>query len=175
MKKAIIYISILILLGISRPPVPENIPFPHDPNMVTSDILEWFVTEPNLTFVYFPAVKNKWGLHVDFEVSDCYDANTPILVERGVKEPDPEGGWIQRFRVMVTPSKEGVHYLEMTAIDKKGRTDIRTLLVLCVADDTPFIFMDDRPVITKMKDAQKAWQYARKLGYPATSPTRVLR
>ena len=169
--KTLLLIAMMAI--VQRPPVPTDIPFPYDANMATSEILEWFVAEPNLTFVYSPAVKNKWGLQVDFIVSDCYDSNTPILIERGIREEDPDGGWIQRFQVMVTPSKEGVHYIEMTAIDKKGRTDSRTLLVLCAADDSPFIFMDDPPVITKLKDAQKTWQYAMKHGYPATKPTKV--
>ena len=168
-------ILLVMLAIIQRPPVPQDIPFPYDPNMVTSEILEWFVAEPNLTFVYSPSVKNKWGLQVDFHVVDCHDANTPILVERGIREPDPDGGWIQRFQVMVTPSTEGVHYIEMTAIDKKGRMDSRTLLVLCVEDDPPFIFMEDTPVITdaQLDAAERTWQYAKKMRYPATKPTKV--
>ena len=167
---------VMLLTIIQRPPVPENIPFPYDAKMVTSEVLEWFVAEPNLTFVYTASVKNKWGLEVDYTVTDCYDANTPILVDRGVREEDTDGGWIQRFHVMVTPASEGVHYLEMTAIDKKGRLDKRVLLVLCVEDDPPFIFIEDPPVITdaSIKNAQRLWQVAAKYGYPATKPTRVL-
>ena len=172
--KTLLLIAMMAI--IQRPPVPTDIPFPYDPNMVTSEILEWFVAEPNLTFVFSPSVKNKWGLQVDFEVIDCSDANTPILVERGIREKDTDGGWIQRFQVMVTPSKEGLHYIEMTAVDKKGQTDTRTLLVLCVEDEPPFIFMEDPPVITKksIKNAQKMWQVAMKRNYPATKPTKVM-
>lgn len=165
-----------ITFGITqRPPIPADIPFPYDSNLVTAEILEWFIAEPNLSFIYSPAVKNKWGLEVDFIVVDCYDSNTPILVERGTREKDPDGGWIQRFQVIATLSKEGVHYLEMTAVDKKGRTDVRILLVLCAADDPPFIFMEDPPVITdaQLKNAQKTWQYAKKMQYSATNPTHV--
>ena len=178
MKRILIYLMLCTtaLAITQRPPVPTDIPFEYDPNAVTADILRWFVAEPNLTFIYTASVKNRWGLHVDFVVVDYYDANTPILTERSAKVPDDEdGGWIQNFNIMVTPSKEGVHYLEMTTVDKRGISDTRTLLVLCVADDPPFIFIEDPPIITKrIKEAQRIWQVAKKMGYPITKPTKLM-
>ena len=170
---------ILIMASISivtRPPVPTDVPFEYEKDLLTSDVLMWHVAEPNLSFIFKAKVKNKWGLHVDFETNDCYDSNTPILVERGQKTRDIEnGGWIQEFDVVVTFNKEGVHYIEMKATDKIGRFDKRTLLVLCVGDEPPFIFIDDPPIITsRMKEAQRFWQLAVKHKYDATKPTRVI-
>ena len=169
--KTLLLIAIAMTGIIERPPIPTDIPFEYDPNMLTADIMRWYVAEPNLTFVCSPSAKNRWGLHVDLTAIDFYDANTPILIDRGVKEKDiDDGGWIQHFNVMVTPSTEGVHYIELTATDKRGRFDKRTLLVLCVADDPPFLFMETAPTISEA-EAQRTWQVAKKVGYPATSPT----
>ena len=173
----LLFASTSAILAITqRPPIPADVPFEYDPNMVTSEILMWYVAEPNLNFIFTAKVKNKWGLQVDFIVSDCYDANTPILVERGLKTKDLEhGGWIQEFNVVATPGAEGVHYIEMTATDKIGRFDKRTLLVLCVEDEPPFIFIDDPPIIaSRKKEAQRIWQVATKQQYPVTKPTKVM-
>lgn len=161
---------IAIMMIVDRPPAPSDVPFEFDPNMVTSEVLIWYIAEPNVTFAFTVGAHNRWGLQTELSASDCYDSNTPILIDRGPKQKDPEGGWNQFFNVLVTPRSEGVHYIDLVCEDKVGRQDKRTLLVLCVADDTPFIFVEVPPTIT-VAEAQRTWQVAKKIGYPATSPT----
>jgi len=168
--REILLILVTFLTITARPPVPVDIPFEYDPNMVTAEILQWFVAEPNVTFVCTVAAHNRWGLRTELEVTDCYDPNSAILIQRSEKLKDPEGGWNQYWNVMITISGEGVHYIELKCIDKVGRTDERTLLVLCVKDDVPFLFIESAPTIS-IKQAQRSWQYAKKVGYPATMPT----
>ena len=75
---------------------------------------------------------------------------------------------------MTFPPEEKVHYLEVIAVDKAGRQDIRTLLVYTVYDDAPFIFISEPVSMTRIKEAQKLWQVAMKKGVPLTKPTRLL-
>jgi hypothetical protein len=152
-----------------RPPIPADIPFEYDSNMVTSDILAWCVAEPNVSFACTVAAHNKWGLRTELSVMDCYDPSVLILVQRSEKLKDADGGWNQYWNVIITPEAEGVHYIELACIDAVRRSDKRMLLVLCVEDDSPFLFMESPPTIS-MKQAQRAWQYAKKAEYPVTAP-----
>jgi len=165
-----------VSMAVNRPPAlsPADVPFAYDVNMVASDVLAWTVTEPNVSVIFRAKVRHKWGLGITFAAVDCYDANTPILVNAGLKVPDVnDGGWIQDFDMVITPLFEGVHYVEMTAVNKLGRAeDKRTLLILCAVDEPPIIFTDDKPVIST-REAQRLWQVAKKKGYPVTKPTRV--
>jgi hypothetical protein len=171
-----VIVALLIILVAStafaitgRPPEPNDIPFEYDVNAVPAEILLWSIAEPNLTVSTTIAVHNKWGLHVDLIAYDHTDANTPVLVQRSQKQKDPDGGWNQYFNVLVTLSGEGVHYIELTCIDKVGRQDKRTLLILGAKDDTPYIFVESPPIIST-REAQRAWQYAKKMKYPVTNP-----
>jgi len=173
-------IAILLMLffvpvqGASVPPVlgPNDVPFAYDPNLCTASIMDWQIAEPNIAAIYSVGAHNKWGLDIELTTND-----PNILIQKLAKAKDPEGGWNQYWQCMFTYSVEGVHYIEITVEDKVGRTDCRTLLVLCVSDDTPFIFPGSPPVIisdARIKDAQRFWQFAKKNNYPVTKPTTVL-
>ena len=178
MKQGILLKFILIILSVSSvlavdiPPVlgPNDIPFPYDPNLCTSPIMDWQVIEPNLAAIYSVGSHNKWGLDTEMTTND-----PNILIQKLEKEKDPDGGWNQWYMCMFTYSVEGVHYIEFTPTDKKGRTESRTLLVLVVEDDAPFVFPGTPPLpVARIKDAQGFWQYAKKINYPTTKPTSVL-
>lgn len=164
-----VFLLMTAILSVTRPPVPANIPFAYDPNMVTAEILTWCVADPNLTVMTTVAAHNKWGLDTELTVRDVYDGNTPIAIQKNQKTKDPAGGFNQYWVLMVTPMAEGVHYIELICTDKVGRSDQRTMLILCVEGDSPFLFVESPPVIT-VEQAQRAWQYAKKIGYPITSP-----
>ena len=174
--KRIIEIGLVLLitsvaLGVSVPPElgPEDVPFPYDPNMCMSSVMDWQVVEPGIASIYSVGSHNKWGLETEMTTND-----PNILVQKLEKVKDPEGGWNQWYQCMFTYSREGVHYVNVTATDKKGRTESRTLVVLAVMDDPPFIFPGSPVSDARIKDAQRFWQVAAKKGYPVTKPTRVL-
>jgi hypothetical protein len=136
--------------------------------------MDWKIAEPNMSAIYAVGAHNKWGLDIDVGVT-CPDPNVYILVDRLEKKKDPAGGWNQFFQFAMTfPPEEKVHYLEVIAVDKAGRQDIRTLLVYTVYDDAPFIFISEPVAVTRIKEAQKLWQVAMKKGVPLTKPTRLL-
>jgi len=164
----------LFTMGATKPPVPIDIPFEYDPNLCLSPVMDWKIAEPNMSAIYAVGAHNKWGLDIDVGVT-CPDPNVYILVDRLEKKKDPAGGWNQFFQFAMTfPPEEKVHYLEVIAVDKAGRQDIRTLLVYTVYDDAPFIFISEPVSMTRIKEAQKLWQVAMKKGVPLTKPTRLL-
>jgi len=158
--------------GVNVPPVlgPNDVPFAYEPNLCLSHVMDWQVVEPNLAAIYSVGSHNKWGLDTEMSTND-----PNILIQKLEKTKDPDGGWNQWWQCMFTYSVEGVRYIEFTATDKRGRTDRRTLLVLVVEDDAPFIFPGSPPLAdARIKESQRFWQYAMKAGYPITKPTTVL-
>ena len=157
--------------GATVPPElnPADVPFAYEPNLCLSSVMDWQIVEPGIAAIYSVGSHNKWGLDTEMTTND-----SGILIQKLEKTKDPEGGWNQWFQCMFTYSAEGVHYVNFTTTDKKGRTESRTLLVLAVSDDTPFIFPGSPPVASRDKEAQRFWQVAVKKGYPVTKPTSVL-
>ena len=177
-------ISILLLIfilnitawSVERPPImePNNVPFVYEPNLCLSPVMAWIIAEPNISTIYGVGSHNKWGLSTELTIVD--PAGGEVIIQKLGKYKDPAGGWNQYWQFMFTMSVEGVHYLELTVTDKVGRTDCRTLLVLVTKDDTPFIFPGSPPPlpVSRIKEAQRFWQYAKKNNYPVTKPTTVL-
>jgi hypothetical protein len=180
-RKTLIALTFCILMALpqlsyakERPPVPTDVPFEFDPNLCQSEVMDWAIAEPNLSIVYAVGAHNKWGLEIDFALSPS-DPTTLVVVDKLGKAKDPEGGWNQYWQFSLTlPPIEKVHYINLVATDKAGRTDSRTLLIYAVFDDAPFLFPSEPLPVSRMKEAQKLWQVAMKKGTPMTKPTTVL-
>jgi hypothetical protein len=177
--KRIIEIGLVLLItsmawGADIPPVmgPNDVPFAYEPNLCLSPVMDWVITEPNISTIYGVGYHDHRGLSVELTASD---PNGPdILIQKLDRYKDPAGGWNQYWQCMFTIPADGVHYIELETVDKIGRTDCRTLLVLVTSDDSYFIFPGTPPLpVSRIKDAQRFWQYAKKLNYPVTKPTRV--
>ncbi|HUS74279.1 MAG TPA: hypothetical protein VMY06_14560 [Sedimentisphaerales bacterium] len=181
MAKRIAILLLVFVLNVTawsvvRPPdlEPNDVPFAYEPNLCLSPIMDWQIAEPNIAAIYGVRYHDSRGL--DTELT-AVDPNGPeILVQKLGRFKDPEGGWSQYWQIMFTISGEGVHYLELETEDKLGRWDCRTLLVLSISDDTYFILPGSPPPlpVSRIKEAQRFWQYAKKVGYPVTKPTSVL-
>jgi len=168
---------LIIMLAATRPPElgPDEIPFAYDPNLCPSPLLAYVISEPNLSVVYAVGAHNKWGLDIELDVVNANGQLIDIVVQKLGRAKDPQGGWNQYWQFAWTPPPvEMVHYLEIVVTDKVGRTARRTLLVYAVHDDTPFIFHGSPPV-SRLNEAQRLWQYAKKIQKPLTKPTRVWR
>ena len=152
---------------------PADVPFAYEPNMCTSPVMAWVITEPNIANIYSVGYHDNRGLSVDLTAND---PNGPeILIQKLDRYKGPTGGWNQYWQCMFTISDEGVHYVELETVDKIGRIDSRTLLVLSISDDSYFIFPGSPPLpVARIKETQRFWQYAMKAGYPVTKPTTVL-
>ena len=174
MKVVLILLLAACASAVTRPPVPTDIPFPYDPNLCKSPIMEWIVVEPNLTFVYAIGVHNLHGLKVNVSMMGTGVSPIDVLVERlGVVE-DPDGGWNQYFQIAWTPPEgEQVYYPEIIAVDLAGRIDRRTVLIYAVFDDAPFIFPVQELPVSRMKAAQRMIQVAKKVRFPMTKPVHV--
>ena len=161
--------------SIERPPVmePNDVPFVYEPNLCLSPVMDWVITEPNIAAIYGVGYHDSRGLNTELT---AVDPNGPvILIQKLGKYKDSGGGWNQYWQCMFTMSTEEVHYLELETVDKIGRSDCRTLLVLVIRDDNFFIFPGSPPLpVSHIKETQRFWQYAKKVGYPVTKPTTVL-
>lgn len=132
-----------VLRAAERPPElgPVDVPFVYDPNLCTAPVLSWLVIEPNISSIFRVSAHNRWGKRIDLTVTDAHDPNIYVLIDQNPMTGGPFNGYDQNWQCMITPAVEGVHYLELTATDMRGRTDRRTLLMLCAADEPPFLFM----------------------------------
>ena len=176
MVKTVVVLLMLLTVpawSVTRPPdlEPNDVPFAYEPNLCTSPVMDWAYAQPNLASIYSIGSHNKWGMDTEITVND---AN--IIIQKLDKVKDPDGGWNQYFQIMFAYSVDGVHYIEITVTDKIGRSDSRTLLVLVVSNDPPFVFPGSlRPPVadSRINEAKRFWQYARKRGYRVTMPTNV--
>lgn len=175
MKQTIILILAGLLSVITRPPVPNDVPFEFDVNCCASEVMSWIIVEPNLSLVYAIGVHNKFGLAIDIDVVGTSDEPIDTLVDRLGKVADPDGGWNQYFQIAWTPPPgEQIHYLELRATDAAGRQDRRTLLVYATDDTGPIIFPIHGPLpVSRIKSAQRLVQVAKKVGFPLTRPITV--
>ena len=149
--------------------VPSDIPYEYDPNQCLSPIMDWVVTYPGVSNVYSVHSRSKYGTKVNL-----YVTGTEVVIQQLEKLRDSEGYWNQYFNFSFS-LPEGVHYINMTATDIAGRTDSRTLLVLAVENDPPYLYPGGPPVsINSIKSAQKLVQVAKKQNKELTKPTRVL-
>ena len=154
---------------------PNRVPFPYEPNLCPSPVLDYVISEPNLSVVYAIGAHNRWGLDIELDVVDANGELIDVVVQKLGRAKDPNGGWNQYWQFAWTPPAiEKVHYLELICTDKVGRQDRCTLLVYAVYDDAPFIFHGSPP-IARLTQAQRLWQYAKKVQQPLTLPTRVWR
>jgi len=176
MVKTVVVLLMLLAVpawAVVRPPdlEPNDVPFAYEPNLCLSPVLDWQIVEPNLAAIYGVGSHNSWGLDTELTTND-----PNILIQKLEKTKDPDGGWNQWFQCMFTYPAEGVRYIEFTVEDKRGRIDKRTLLVLVTEDDTPFVFPGSPPPlrVSRIKEAQRMWQYAKKMNYPVTKPTSIL-
>ena len=173
--------SLLLLLclasmtyGVTRPPVPTNVPFSYDPNLCLSPVMDWIVVEPNYSLVYAVGVHNTYGLKVEVEVYGPNVTSVDILVQDIGTVADPNGGINQYFQIGWSPPVgEMVHYLELRASDLAGREDRRTLLVYVAEDDVPFLFPVKSLPVAHIRSAQRFVQYAKKMGFPLTGRVAV--
>lgn len=168
-------IPIILLLtcsvfAITKPLVPTDMPFVVDPNMHTSPILDWIIVEPNHSLVYALGFHNKAGMSVEIDVIGTAGEPIDTLVQTLGVAKDPDGGYNQYFQIAWTPpSEEKLHYLEIRATDVIGRQVRATLLVYAVYDDVPFFFPVHGPIpVSRIKQAQRMVQYAKKHQFPLT-------
>ncbi len=160
------------LSAVTRPPVPASIPFAYDPNLCPSPVMDWIVAEPNETIVYAVGVHNRLGMVVNLAVTGT--AEQDVLIDRVGTVEDPADGWNQYFQFAWTPpAAEAIHYVEITATDLTGRQDSRTLLVYAVYDDAPFIFPVRTLPVSRIRQAQRLVQVAKKVNFPMTKPIQV--
>ena len=181
MKIVATILSVLVSVSVSaiaveRPPEPNDCPFEFDPNGCLSEIMAWTITGEQVTSVYTVAAWNEWGLATELTVTGIPN----VMVQKGEKLPDPEGGWNQLFVFSFIAPTTGVYYLNMTATDYIGQSDSRTLLVLAMGNEPPVLRPYAPPVITpvSMKNAQRHWQYLAKqnsLGNTPDLPTMYTR
>jgi len=179
MVKTVVVLLMLLAVpawSVTRPPdlEPNDVPFAYDPNLCTSPVMDWQIVDPNIAAIYGVRYHDSRGL--DTELTAVDPNGVEIIIQSLGRYRDPEGGWSQYWNIMFTISSEGVHYIELETVDKLGRSDCRTLLVLAISDDSFFILPGSPPPlpISRIKEAQRMWQYAKKMNYPVTKPTSVL-
>lgn len=162
-----------LVMGAERPPVlePNDVPFAYDPNSCPSPVMDWRITRMGTASIYSISAHDEAAVAI---VMSGYIAGSDVLVYYLDKAKDPNGGWNQYWNCAFTLNRTGVHYLEFTASDTIGREDRRTVLILSVEDDGLFIFPGAPPIITKVEDAQRLVQHAKKKQFPMTKPVRVL-
>lgn len=181
MITAIAITSLLVSTStaVTRPPVPTDVPFEYDPNLCSSSLMDFVITEPNVSVVSAIGGHNRWGLDLELDVARCDGQIIDVNVQRMSKVKDPNGGWNQYWQWSWTPPaslQDEVYYLELRLIDEIGRQNRRTILVYAVQDDPPFLFPVRGPIpVARVKQAQRHWQWVKKHGKTLTSPTRVAR
>jgi len=178
MVKTVVVLLMLLAVpawSVVRPPDlgPVDVPFAYEPNLCTSPVMDWQIVDPNIAAIYGVRYHDSRGL--DTELTAIDPNGVEIIIQSLGRYRDPEGGWSQYWNIMFTISGEGVHYIELETVDKLGRSDCRTLLVLSISDDDYFILPGSPPLpVSRIKEVQRFWQYAKKMNYPTTKPTSVL-
>ena len=171
--KTLILIILTHLIGILPAPeiTPQETPFEWDRTLCPSSPFDYAIAEPNLSIAYDFDVVNEWGADIT-DVELVLDANNLTIVWQCITKDQITEGWRQHLQIMWTAeSQEGVYYYEIRVLDEMGRQDARTLVVLVMHDDPPFIYPHDDPVITK--SAQQLVQRAKKLGMTTTKHAKV--
>ena len=177
MKRTALTITLLLTSlssAVTRPPVPTDMPFAWDPNLCSSPILEWIIVPPSTGVVYAVGYHNE-GLHVDISVAGTGGEPIDVLVQSVGTVADPNGGWNHYFQIAWTPPPgEMLHYLQLLATDAIGRQASVTLLVYATTVDPGVFFPVRGPIpVSRMKDAQRMVQYAKKQQFPLPSSIQV--
>lgn len=168
---AIVIIILLIAtsksFGLAPVPEPNDIPFPYDPNLLTSPVFEWLVCEPADTYAITIEYVSLAGVDVNLVASE-----PNITIQFIEKRKREDKHWGQVFELLWTPFDGGVHYIELTVRMRHNDKfmDARTLL-WCV--EQGFIYPFDHPIVTSQVGwAQQVVQRAVKLGrYPPVGDT----
>ena len=172
MKERLLILSILltctVAMGTSRPPVlePNDVAFEYDPNMVQSPVMDFAMTEPNVMWEYDVAAHNNTGRVVNLSVAGV-NADR-IIIQRISIVNDPNDEWDQSFTIRFeVPDRERVYYLDIKAVDTKGKSDNRTVLVYAIYNDAPFLYPVRGPVLHPVYyEAGLMNQYVQTIGYP---------
>ena len=134
----IIFVLILLFYQPIRPPAltPASIPFPYDPNMVTSDILAYYEVRPSNAVINIPRqVIERDG---EYGVLTCSDPSVWIPDAVTTIDPDDPNG-ISRIHDYACTVRAGtierIIYLEFTftddpnGVDYAAMSDVRTVLI----------------------------------------------
>ena len=165
-----------VLLVVSRPPVLTDVPFPYDPNLCVAPLMDWMVVQPGKSVVYAIGVNND-GWDLVFTASLPIEPNQ-ILLDYVGQADAPDGRVTRYWQIAwtVPPALGAVYYLHLRVSEivptEEGplvRSDERTVLIKALGDDGPFIFPVHGPIpVSRMKDAQRTVQYAKKVWFPLT-------
>jgi hypothetical protein len=160
------------------PPVVDanDVPFTFDPNFCAYPVMDWAISEPNLSITYAVELVSKSGRAATLQIWDGSGVLIDPYIRYDGRVKDPNG-WAHKWQIFHVPRYEGVHHLNIKATYGKrswtnawgllaGPTtsDGRTILLLAVKDDSPYL----RPDLTvfpvaRINRAQNGWQAAMKV------------
>lgn len=182
MRTSIILLIVLFLasssFGVRPAPMDPNlVPFGFDPNLCSSDLLDYVVVEPNMSVISTVYARNKGGWLTELDIVTCDRSVTDAVITRTTARPvkDPNGGWIQEFQWGWTAPHEGVFHLEFrlsTQGKPAWKSDIRAILVYAYVEDQPWLYTRDIPVLD-VKKFQRTWMRSKVLASKFPSKCKV--